>query len=1053
MVAKSFVAAVQQGSYDSWSRNQVYVQKKYDNYVEKQATSNNSDSPCLVKRNLELIDDDCLSFESNKSSFLARAVNIQIIHRLHSILENNGFTNFQIRYIRGRWVWIDLDAENDLYSFRLSVKMDKIFTEFKHIDKDFGTDERVVWIDIVEGIRVMADRKYYDVLINEFAYWAPDFEFEYDCESNESSESDCLDGKKSDTSSGPTVLRNVIWRNRCTSESIYNSNVRKKNNHTNITEIKEAMANNTINDGMEETKSSWPPGYTEDSNKKEKVRRILNKLTVNLVGLQETFMKTINLFSLRSICGRWLDVKPDIYMVNVYAPQDEEGKQNLWRFITEFVSNNLGHYIIFGDFNSVRNKSKRFGSVFSNSNAFYFNEFIANGNLVYIPMDSTWNHLGPLTAMALDQTISDHHPILLRRCTADYGPIPLKIYHSWFQADGFDKVMTDFWKQLSVRGIKSNGQWVEEPMAVKQTFLNHFSKTFSKVTSILYSARSNRFKMVSQHHLEILESEVSLEEIKEVVWDCGSDKSPGPDGFTFGFIKRYWNTMKNDIFVAISEFFNKGDFPIGCNASFVTLIPKIESPLVVNDFRPISLIEILYKIIAKIISYCIALIIDDIVDPVQSAFIKNRQILDGPMILNEVVHTLKMKKKKAMISKVDIAKAYDTLSWDYLISLECGLRQVDPLAPFLFILAMEGFHIAMEDAIEAKKFIGINIGDVCLSRLIYADDVIVFGEWSQFNLVKILDIFHCFYLASGLQISVMKSKLYAIGATKTKLNHLAGLAGCKGEKLPFLYLGLPIPVLGSLPTYYLSLFRMPRTICNKLEAMRSKFFWGAEDTNRKIHWVKWDLVLASKDCGGLGFGSLHSLNLALLYKWRWRFHNHHNALWAKIIKNLYPFSSEAQGWVQVRKQVGPWNNIMQTVSDLHNTSMVPISVMKRKIGDRMSTLFWHDVWINDTPLAQQFPRLFLLEEFKNARVGYRWNGSSFAWNWRRPLRGGTEDDQYHRICDIIKQVTIVQTGDSWRWSCDKIDLFSVNGLHKHRDSLALPSHYLATRWNKIVPRR
>ncbi|GJW16081.1 RNA-directed DNA polymerase, eukaryota, reverse transcriptase zinc-binding domain protein [Tanacetum coccineum] len=335
--------------------------------------------------------------------------------------------------------------------------------------------------------------------------------------------------------------------------------------------------------------------------------------------------------------------------------------------------------------------------------------------------------------------------------------------------------------------------------------------------------------MVSQHQLEILESEVSLEEIKEVVWDCGSDKSPRPDGFSFGFIKRYWNMMKNDIFAAISEFSNNGDIPIGCNASFITLIPKIESPLVVNDFRPISLIGILYKIIAKIISCRIALIIDDIVDPVQSAFIKNRQILDGPMILNEVVHTLKRKKKKAMIFKVDITKAYDTLSWDYLISvirfmgfgnkcvrwikaclesarsfvlvngsptmefqLERGHRQGDPLAPFLFILAMEGFHIAMEDGIEAKKYIGINIGDVCLSHLIYADDVIVLGEWSQFNLVNILDIFNCFYLASGLQISVMKSKLYGIGATETELNHLAGLAGCKGEKLPFLYLGLPI---------------------------------------------------------------------------------------------------------------------------------------------------------------------------------------------------------------------------------------------------------------------
>ncbi|GJW39319.1 RNA-directed DNA polymerase, eukaryota [Tanacetum coccineum] len=114
---------------------------------------------------------------------------------------------------------------------------------------------------------------------------------------------------------------------------------------------------------------------------------------------------------------------------------------------------------------------------------------------------------------------------------------------------------------------------------------------------------------------------------------------------------------------------------------------------------------------------------------------------------------------------------------------------------------------------------------------------------------------------------------------------------------------------------------------------------------------------------------------------------------------MYPFSSEAQGWDQVRKQVGPWNNIMQIVSDLHNTSMVPRSVMKRKIGDGMKS--------------------------ENALVGDRWNSSSFSWNWRRPLCGGIEDDQYHRICDIIKQL----------------------------DCLALPIHYLATRWNKIVPRK
>nr|GEX52281.1 putative ribonuclease H protein At1g65750 family [Tanacetum cinerariifolium] len=259
-------------------------------------------------------------------------------------------------------------------------------------------------------------------------------------------------------------------------------------------------------------------------------------------------------------------------------------------------------------------------------------------------------------------------------------------------------------KQLSVRGIKLNGLWVEDPMAVKQTFFNHFSQKFAKVTSISYSTRRNHFRLFRNTN------------------------------------SKYWNL--NCLWRKVKD-------------ARVSMAWARRKP----QGLPISLIGILYKIIAKIIACRIALIIDDIVDPVQSAFIKNRQILDGPMILNE---------------------------------LERDLRQRDPLAPFLFILAMEGLYIAMEDAIEAKKFSGIHIGDICLSHLIYADDVIVLGEWSHSNLVNILDIFNCFYLASGLQISVMKSKLYGIGVTEADLNHFADLAGCKGEKLSFMYLGLPI---------------------------------------------------------------------------------------------------------------------------------------------------------------------------------------------------------------------------------------------------------------------
>nr|GEZ10449.1 RNA-directed DNA polymerase, eukaryota, reverse transcriptase zinc-binding domain protein [Tanacetum cinerariifolium] len=141
-------------------------------------------------------------------------------------------------------------------------------------------------------------------------------------------------------------------------------------------------------------------------------------------------------------------------------------------------------------------------------------------------------------------------------------------------------------------------------------------------------------------HLAIrddLERTVSIEEIKRAVWDCGTNKSPGLDGFTFEFFRRYWKFFENDISVAIIEFFSLGIFPKGCNSSFISLIPKTHNVKTVKDFYPISLIGSLYKIIAKILANRLSSVIPDLISDVQSAIISNRQILDGPFILNELL--------------------------------------------------------------------------------------------------------------------------------------------------------------------------------------------------------------------------------------------------------------------------------------------------------------------------------------------------------------------------------------------------------------------------------
>ena len=136
------------------------------------------------------------------------------------------------------------------------------------------------------------------------------------------------------------------------------------------------------------------------------------------------------------------------------------------------------------------------------------------------------------------------------------------------------------------------------------------------------------------------------------------------------FVDGVWCTEPNSVKEAFKKhFFKSGSFPRGCNSSFIALIPKVTDAKFVNDFRPISLIGCVYKVISKVLANRLAPVISDLVSETQSAFVANRQILDGPFILNEVLNWCKRKRKKAMFFKVDFAKAYDSIRWDYLMEV------------------------------------------------------------------------------------------------------------------------------------------------------------------------------------------------------------------------------------------------------------------------------------------------------------------------------------------------------------------------------------------------
>ena len=157
-----------------------------------------------------------------------------------------------------------------------------------------------------------------------------------------------------------------------------------------------------------------------------------------------------------------------------------------------------------------------------------------------------------------------------------------------------------------------DGAWVDEPARVKVEIYRFFQQRFQELESIRPQLNGVSFKSINQQQNQLLVGCFSEEEIKRAVWECGNEKSPGPDGLNFKFIKQFWQLLKPEITRFIFEFHANGIFPKGSNASFITLVPKVPDPQNLNDFRPISLIGCVYKIVAKLLSNRLKRVMPDI---------------------------------------------------------------------------------------------------------------------------------------------------------------------------------------------------------------------------------------------------------------------------------------------------------------------------------------------------------------------------------------------------------------------------------------------------------
>ena len=167
----------------------------------------------------------------------------------------------------------------------------------------------------------------------------------------------------------------------------------------------------------------------------------------------------------------------------------------------------------------------------------------------------------------------------------------------------------------------------------------------------------------------MLKEPLSEEEIVGAPKDLNGEKTLGLDGFTGAFWKFNWNFVKGEVLEVLKDFYETDRFVRSQNSTFIVLVPKKRGAEDFKDFRPISFVGSLYKLIAKVIANRLKKIMGRLVNKAQNVFMEGRQILDAPLIANEVIDSMLRKGEKGILCKLDIEKAYDQINWSILLTI------------------------------------------------------------------------------------------------------------------------------------------------------------------------------------------------------------------------------------------------------------------------------------------------------------------------------------------------------------------------------------------------
>ncbi|XP_069150536.1 uncharacterized protein [Solanum lycopersicum] len=340
-------------------------------------------------------------------------------------------------------------------------------------------------------------------------------------------------------------------------------------------------------------------------------------------------------------------------------------------------------------------------------------------------------------------------------------------------------------------------------------------------------------RLVTKEQNSVLERIPNEEELRKVVMNMNPHSAPGPDGIGGKFYQCCFDIIKDDLLAAVQAFFNGYEMPKYMTHSCLILLPKIDHPSKLKDFRPISLSNFTNKIISKIISTRLTPILPFLVSENQSGFVKGRSISENIMLAQEVIHGIKLPKEgKNVVIKLDMIKAYDRVSWTYTCLVlrkmgfgevfidriwrimsnnwysvvingkrhgffhsTRGLKQGDPLSPALFILGAEAFSRQLNSLYNNHDYIGFQMDSKGpqINHLSFADDIIIFTSTDRLSLQSIMNTIRKYELTSNQRVN--KDKSFFMVTDKTNqdiIDNIKNETGFCIQHNPITYLGCPL---------------------------------------------------------------------------------------------------------------------------------------------------------------------------------------------------------------------------------------------------------------------